>query len=97
MTEEEEDLFQKSNNCWICKKLIDNDEDKVRDHCHVTGKFRGAAHRSYNLNFKLTKKVPVILHNLRGYDSHIIFNELDKFTVKIKVIPNGLEKCMGFF
>ena len=40
MTEEEKDLFQKSNNCWICKKLIDNDEDKVRDHCQVTGKFR---------------------------------------------------------
>ena len=59
MTEEEEDLFQKSNNCWICKKLIDNDEDKVRDHCHVTGKFRDAAHKSCNLNFKVTKKVPV--------------------------------------
>ena len=56
MTEEGEDLFQKSNNCWICKKLIDNDEDKVRDHCHVTGKFRGAAYKSCNLNFKLTKK-----------------------------------------
>ena len=56
MTEEEENLFQKSNNCWICKKLIDNDEDKVRDHCHITGKFRGAAHKSCNLNFKLTKK-----------------------------------------
>ena len=55
MTEEEEDLFQKSNNCWICKKLIDNDEEKVRDHCHVTGKFRGAAHESCNLNFQLTK------------------------------------------
>ena len=39
MTEEEEKLFQKSNTCWICKKRIDNDEEKVRDHCHVTGKF----------------------------------------------------------
>ena len=97
MTEEEEDLFQKSNNCWICKKIIDNDEDKVRDHCHVTGKFRGAAHKSCNLNFKLTKNVPVIFHNLRGYDSHLIFNELDKFDVKVNVIPNGLEKYMAFF
>ena len=43
MSEEEEYLFQQSNSCCICKKLIDNDE-KVRDHCHVTGKFRGAAH-----------------------------------------------------
>ena len=67
---EEEDLFQKSSICWICKKRIDNDEEKVRAHCHVTGKFRGTAHRNCNVNFKLTKKVPVIFHNLRGYDSH---------------------------
>ena len=92
----EEDLFQKSNNCWICKN-ISNDEEKVRDRCHITGKFRGAAHRNCNINFQLTKKVPVIFHNLRGYDSHLIFNELDKFDVEIKVIPNGLEKYMAFF
>ena len=60
MSEEEEHLFQKSNSCWICKKLIDNDEEKVRDHCHVTGKFRGAAHWNCNINLQLTKKVPVI-------------------------------------
>ena len=44
ISEKEEYLFQQSNSCWICKKIIDNDEEKVRDHCHVTGKFRGAAH-----------------------------------------------------
>ena len=93
----EEVLFQKSNNCWICKSFISNDEDKVRDHCQVTGKFRGAAHKSCNLNLQLTKKVPVIFHNLRSYDSHFIFDEIDKFDVKIKVIPNGLEKYMAFF
>ena len=97
MTEEEEEFFQKSNICWICKKFISNDEDKVRDHCHVTGKFRGAAHRNCNVNFQLTKKVPVIFHNLKNYDSHLIFNKLDKFDLKIKVIPNGLEKYMAFF
>ena len=97
MAEEEEHLFQKSNNCWICKKYINNDEEKVRDHCHVTGKFRGAAHESCKLNLKLTKKVPVIFHNLRSYDSHLILNELDQFDLKIKVIPNGLEKYMAFF
>ena len=97
MTEEEENLFQKSNNCWICQKIIINNEDKVRDHCHVTGKIRGGAHKSCNLNFQLTTKVFVIFHNLRGYDSHLIFNELDKFDVKINVIPNGLEKYMAFF
>ena len=92
MTEEEENLFQKSYNRWICKKLIDNDEEKVRDHCHVTGKFRVAALKICNVNFQLTKNLPVIFHNLKGYDSHLIFNELDKLDVKIKVIPNGLEK-----
>ena len=52
MSEREKHLFQQSNSCWICKKLIDN------------------------INFQLTKKVPVIFHNLRGYNSHLIFNEL---------------------
>ena len=98
MSEEEEHLFQKSNSCWICKELIDNDENdpKVRDHCNVTGKFGGAAHWNCNINFQFAKRVPVIFHNLRGYDSHLIFNELDKFDVKITVIPNGLEKYMTF-
>ena len=90
MTEEEEHLFQQSNNCWIFKKGIDNDDKKVRDHCHITGKFRGAAHWYCNVNFQLTKKVPVIFHNL-------IFSELNKFNLKINLIPNGLEKYMAFF
>ena len=97
MSEEEEYLFQQSNSFHICKKLIDNNDKKVRDHCRVTGKFRGAAHQSCNINFQLTKKVPVIFCNLRGYDSHLIFCELNKFNVKINVIPTGLEKYMAFF
>ena len=97
MIEEKEQLFQKSNSCWVCKKFIDNDDEKVRDHYHVTGKFRGAAYQSCNVNFQLTKKVPVIFHNLKVYDSHLIFSELDKFNVKIDIIPNGLEKYMAFF
>ena len=90
-------LFQQSKSCWICEKLIDNDEEKVRDHCHITRKFRGAAHWSCNINLELTKKVSIIFHNLKGYDSHLIFCELDKFDVKISEIPNGLEKYMVFF
>ena len=53
-------------------------------------KFRGAAHQNCNLNFQLTKKVPVTFYNLKIYDSHLIFNDLHKFDVKTKVIPNGL-------
>ena len=63
----------------------------------MAGKFRGAAHWSCNINLQLTKKVPVIFHNLRGYDSHLIFDELKNFNVKINVMPNRLEKCMTFF
>ena len=65
-------------------------------HCHITGKFRDAAHYSCNINLQLTKKVPVIFHNLRSYDSHLIFYELKKFDMKFDVIPNRLEKYMVF-
>ena len=97
LSEEKEHLFQQSTSCWNCKKIIDHDNEKVRDHCHVIVKFRGAAHWSCNITFQLTKNVPVTFHNLRGYDSHLIFCELDKSDVKINVTPNGLEKCMAFF
>ena len=89
--------FNKVTVVRYVKKLIDNDEEKVRDHCHVNGKFRGAAHGSCNINLQITKKVPVIFHNLRGYNSHLIFSELDKFDVKIIRVLNGLEKYMAFF
>ena len=95
MTEEEDEQFQWSNICWICKKLID--DEKVRDQCHISGRFRNAGHWGCNINLQLTEKVPVIFHNLRGYDSHLIFCELNKFDVKIDVIPNGLKKYMTFF
>ena len=48
ISEEEEHLCQQSNSCWICKRLIDNNEEKVRDHCHVAGKFRGSAYWSFS-------------------------------------------------
>ena len=94
---EEEYLFQQSNSSWICKKIIDNEDEKVRDHCHMNSKFRGSSHYDCNINFQLTQKIPVIFHNLKGYDSHLIFSELHKFNLKFDVIPNGLEKYMAFF
>ena len=97
MTEEEEHLFQHSNTCRICQKLIENDNKKVRDHCHITSKFREAVHWDCNINFQLAKNIPVIFHNLKGYDSHLFFSELNKFDVKISAIPNGLEKYMALF
>ena len=94
MSVEENEEFERSNNCWICGKLIDFN-DKVRDHCHITGKYRGCAHWSCNINLKISKKLVVLFHNLGGYDSHLIFKELSKFNCKVNVIPNGLEKYMS--
>ena len=76
MSVEEKERFEQSNICWIRNKLIDLSDEKVRDDCHISGKYRGAAHWSCNINLKITKKVPVIFHNLKGYDSYLIFKEL---------------------
>ena len=94
--EEEDERFEQSDICWICSKLIDLSDEKVRDHCHISGKYRVVAHWSCNINLKISKKVPVIFHILKGYDIHLIFKKLGKFNVKISVIPNGLEKYVGF-
>ena len=96
MTAEENEKFEMASVYWICGGLIENTDNKVKDHCHITGKYRGAGHWSCNINLKISKKVPVIFHNLKGYDSHLIFKELSKFGCKISVIPNGLEKNMAF-
>ena len=85
MTAEENELFGKSNICWICGKLIDTGDNKVKDHCHITDKYRGCAHYLCNLNLRGTKKVPVIFHNLRGYDSHLIFKFIQDSVKKTKV------------
>ena len=96
MSEEDEERFQLSNKCWIYNKLFNVGDNKVRDHCHKTRKYRGSANWSCNINLMLTKKILVIFHNLRGYDSHLIIHKIGQFDVKVNVIPNGLEKYMAF-
>ena len=68
MSAEEEERFQLSNIYWICNKLFHVSDNKVTDHCHISGKYKAEAHWSCNVNFKMTKKVLVIFHNLEGYD-----------------------------
>ena len=96
MSEKDEQRFQSSDKCWICNKSFNVEDNKVRDHCHVPGKYRGSAHWSCNINLKLTEKVPVIFHLLRGYDSHLIVEEIGKFDAKVSVMPNGSGKYMSF-
>ena len=96
MTKKDNEDFENSTKCWICDNdYIDNDV-KVRDHCHITGKYRGSAHRDCNINVKLNHKIPVVFHNLKNYDSHLIMQELGKFNHKTNVISNESKKYISF-
>ncbi|CAB3984674.1 Gastrula zinc finger, partial [Paramuricea clavata] len=94
ITPEQEAEFWMTRNCSICGN--DLGDDRVRDHDHVTGMFRGAAHNMCNLKYRITWKVPVVFHNLRGYDSHLIMQEIGKFKMNINVVPNNMEKYISF-
>ena len=99
MTQEDEIDYEKATNCHICEgklKKTDDKDKKVRDHCHLTGKFRGAAHNKCNLKFKIPKFYPVIFHNLSGYDSHLFIKNLGKSEGKIDCIPCNEEKYISF-
>ena len=96
MTKEDNKDFKNSTKCWICDNdYVDNDV-KAREYCHITGKYRDSAHGDCNINLKLSHKIPVVFHNLKNYDSHLIMQGLGKFNLKINVIPNGFEKYMSF-
>ena len=90
---QDEEIYNNSQMYWICNEELNT--DKVRDHCHITGKFRGAAHTQCNLKLKIPKKLPIFFYNLEGYDEHIIFKELNKFDVNIEKIPKAIEKYMS--
>ena len=79
MTKYDAEEFQKAKACHICDKQYTDDDIRVRDHCHITGKYRGSSHQDCNLKLKLDPdkiKIPVIFHNLRVYDSHFIMQEI---------------------
>ena len=113
MTKDDEEEYQKADKCHICDKKYNKTDVRVRDHCHITGKYRGSAHQDCNLKLKIKTdeiKIPVIFHNLRGYDSHFIMQEIGAIVKKnsytdkngnekqmnINAIPNNMEKYMAF-
>ena len=82
MTNVDEEEFQKVDKCHICGISYNDKDIRVRDHCHITGLFRGSAHQDCNLSFKLTDKILVVFHNLRGYDSHFIMQQIGEIVKK---------------
>ena len=91
---EEANRFNKETKCWIYEGELG--EDKVRDHCHYTGRYRGAAHNKCNLKFKKPKFIPVVFHNLSGYDAHLFVKNLGYREGNINCIPNNEEKYISF-
>jgi len=96
MTDEDKINFYGATRCWICQKDFFEGDQKVRDHCHYSGKFCGAAHNSCNLLFRKPKHVPVFFHNLSGYDSHLFIKSLGKGEGRINCIRNNEEKYISF-
>ena len=91
ISKKEQNDFKNAKSCHIFNKEYNNKDVPVKDHFHVTGKYRGSAHNACNRSYRLTNKIYVIFHNLRGYDSHLIMRETGKFNKNINVIPNNIE------
>ena len=82
--------------CHICFKPFREKKRKVRDHCHYSGLYRGAAHSSCNLQYKIPSYTPVVFHNLAGYDAHLSTRELAKYTTGMGVIAKNAEDYISF-
>lgn len=83
--------------CSICRLGFDANETRANDHCHLTGKFRGVAHVKCNLNYQDSRTVPVVMHNLSGYDSHLIIRQLSNgINGDITIIPFNAEQYISF-
>ena len=97
LTDSENASYISATRCHICNDQLIS--DKVRDHCHLSGKYRGPAHSDCNLNYKIQKFIPIFFHNLSGYDSHLFIKELwcEKHPNDIlQVIPATDEKYISF-
>ena len=94
LTPTEQKSFDKAKTCHICDKELK--EDKVRHHCHFTGQYRGAAHNSCNLQCRKPMILPVIFHNLQGYDAHLFIKQLARLEGDLNRIPSTEEKYISF-
>ena len=104
LTKEENKSYKDQKTCCICEEKFCMDKDdenyknrkRVKDHCHYTGKFRGAAHSKSNLNYKVPKDIPIIIHNA-SYDTHLIVNQLaEEFKGELDCIGENMEKYIAF-
>ena len=87
-------VYDNSTLCHIWNEELG--EDRLRDHCHLSGKFRGAAHEICNLKYKVTKFFPVVFHNLFGYDNHQFTKTLGNSEGDISCIPHNEVKYISF-
>ena len=97
MTSADWESHRTASRCHVCDGLLKG--DSVRDHCHITGKYRGAVHSACKLKLRLSPKtttIPVLFHNLRGYDSHLLMQAISKVEGRISCIPNNTEKYISF-
>lgn len=94
ITAEQETEFKNAENCHICNEKLG--DDRVRDHCHISGLYRGASHNGCNINFNYKNaKIPVVIHNFKGYDSHLVIQGIKNNIKKIDCIPLNTEKYLS--
>ena len=100
LTVKEKRHYNEQEICYICKKEFNNNDKnhyKVRDHCHYTGKYRGASHNICNLRYKVPREIPVVFHNGSIYDYHFIIKELLKeFNGNFECLGENTEKYITF-
>ena len=99
LTPKEMDRYKRSEMCHICFKPFNEDNPKVRDHCHYTGRYRGPAHMKCNLQYKIPSYIPIIFHNRSGYDAHLFIKELAASSpdgAKMGVIAENKEDYISF-
>ena len=90
LTLREQKEYEDAKYCRICKKVFGDKKKhrKVRDHCHYSGKYRGAAHSICNLRYSTQKDIPVLFHNGSNYDFNLIIKELaEEFKSELQCIP----------